>query len=236
MKPFCKYLLILFIVLAGKISSAQNMAAVNTMLSRQSMQMNMQMQMNMMNMMMLNRADFNFKHTFFATMKDGSRKEINSRILTDETTHKTYLLYVDKSLPKSDSNRNQKIYPDQTVSIERGLGVISNPRSAFQNTEPEKFFKGIAKDSCWMFKVVSGDINVYSFLSEETGQYFYEGTIVGIQLHDDGPIVKCTEENLKQMVGNDIDALENIQRKNYFKAIKKYNRNRRKEAEKAAAK
>lgn len=32
------------------------------------------------------------------------------------------------------------------------------------------------------------------------------------------------------MVGDDIDALENIQRKNYLKAIKKYNRN----AEKAA--
>jgi DNA polymerase I-like protein with 3'-5' exonuclease and polymerase domains len=38
------------------------------------------------------------------------------------------------------------------------------------------------------------------------------------------------------MVGNDIDALENIQRKNYVKAINKYNRNRRKEAEKAAGK
>ena len=33
------------------------------------------------------------------------------------------------------------------------------------------------------------------------------------------------EENLKNMVGQDIDALENIQKKNYYKAIKKYNRN-----------
>jgi len=34
------------------------------------------------------------------------------------------------------------------------------------------------------------------------------------------------------MVGQDIDALENIQKKNYYKAIKKYNHNAAKAAKK----
>ena len=73
-----------------------------------------------------------------------------------------------------------------------------------------------------MFKVIPGAISVYSYLSEQEGQTFDPSTIAGIQLKE-GPIVKLTEENLKQMVGDDLDALENIQRKNYLRAIKKYN-------------
>jgi len=223
MKPFCKYLLILLIVLAGKISSAQ-------ITMQWQMGMSMQMQMSMMARM---HSDGNLKYKFFVTMADSSRKEVTSTILIDKSTHKNYLLYVDKSLPKGDTNRNQRIYPNQTISIERSSPQIVDLRAPV-NTPREKLYKGIAKDSCWMFKVLSGSINVYAYLSFETDRYFDEGTIVGIQLHDDGPIVKFTEENLKQMVGNDIDALENIQRKNYIKAINKYNRNRRREAEKVA--
>jgi hypothetical protein len=231
MKPFCKYLLIFLIVLAGKISSAQNMGAINSMQAQ--MRMSTQMQMSMMARM---HSDGNLKYKFFVTMADSSRKEVTSTILIDKSTHKNYLLYVDKSLPKGDTNRNQRIYPNQTISIERSSPLVVDLRAPVKNTAREKFYKGIAKDSCWMFKVLSGDINVYAYLSFETDRGFDEGTIVGIQLHDDGPIVKCTEENLKQMVGNDIDALENIQQKKYVKAIKKYNRNRRKEAEKVAGK
>jgi hypothetical protein len=234
MKPVFKYILVLLIVLAGKISLAQNMAAINAMVNNQSIQISINMMNRMSMMMMLNRGDFNFKHKFFATMANGSRKEIDSRILTDEATHKTYLLYVDKNLPRSDSNRNQKIYPDQTLGIERiGFALVPDPRFAFKSNTVEKIWKGVAKDSCWMFKVISGDINVYSCLSEE---YYNQSLVVGIQLHDDGPIVKYNEENLKEILGDDVDALKDIQQKKYFKAIRKYNHNRQKEAEKSAKK
>lgn len=90
--------------------------------------------------------------------------------------------------------------------------------------DPLNNYTGVAKDSCWMFKAISGAISAYSLLSEKDELYFDPSTIVGIQLND-GEIVKFNETNLKAMVGNDIDALENIQRKNYLKAISKYNRN-----------
>lgn len=89
----------------------------------------------------------------------------------------------------------------------------------------------MATDSCWMFKIASGQINAYSYLSEESGPNFSNWTIIGIQLNN-GPIIKYSEENLVQMVGQDADALTKIKDKDYLQAIKKYNRN----AEKAAKK
>ncbi|WP_184542823.1 hypothetical protein [Mucilaginibacter sp. FT3.2] len=234
MKPIFKYALIFLFIATGKVLQAQNMGSVNAMLSQQQMQWSMQRQMTIS--MMLNHSDANFKYKFVVIMADSSRKEVNSKILSDEQTHKTYLLYVDKSLPKSDTNRNQKIYPGQTISIERSSPLITDLRAPVKNTVREKIYKGLAKDSCWMFKAMSGSISVYSYLSVETDRTFDERTIVGIQLHDDGPILKYNAENLKQMVGDDIDALESIQNKSYLKAIKKYNHNRQKEAEKAAKK
>jgi hypothetical protein len=94
---------------------------------------------------------------------------------------------------------------------------------------PPTFVPGIVKDSCWMFKAITGEITAYSDVCEEDGQNFDRSSIVAIQLKD-GPIVKYNEGNLKEMVGQDINALEAIQNKNLYKAIKKYNRDKEKEA------
>jgi hypothetical protein len=172
---------------------------------------------------------FNFKYTFTVTMANGAVREVYSKILDDTAKHKKYLLYVDKSLAKSDSNRNQKIYPNQTISISRNLALVASGIRKADFPTPPRPFTGIAKDTCWMFKVISGPISVYSYLSEDDDQVYNPATFVGLQLND-GPIMNYNEANLKEMIGqNDINALEKVVRKNYVGAIKKYNRDKKSE-------
>ena len=211
----------LFVFCAGK-SWAQypGMRAVYSNMARQQQQQSMQNQMAMMGRMNGGRAMlYNPEYAFEVVLKDSTKKQVYSMLYNDTTLHKNYLLVVNKKYPKSDTaHRFQKIYPDQTLQISR-LDYY------------DKAIKGVANDSCWLFKTISGPITAYSYLSEQSGPNFNPGTIVCIQLND-GPIVKYNEDNLKQMVGDDADALENIQKKNYYKAIKKYNSH----AEKAAKK
>lgn len=82
-----------------------------------------------------------------------------------------------------------------------------------------------------MFKIISGPITTYSYLSEENGPTFNAWTIIGIQ-QNDGQIMKYNVENLKQLVGQNLDALEYIENKNYIKAIKEFNRKAKKESKK----
>ncbi|MEO3403463.1 hypothetical protein AAFN85_06150 [Mucilaginibacter sp. CAU 1740] len=231
MKSLFKYVLIFIALLPARSVFAQRGYTPDVSRAINNSNMQWQSQMSGLRMLSLQGGDitYNFKYIFTVTMADGTTREVNSKIYTDTTVHKSYLLFVDKSLPKTDSNRNQKIFPEQTKEISRNLALISGNIKKADFPTPPRYYKGISKDSCWMFKVISGPISAYSFLSEEEGNTFNPSTVVSIQLNN-GEIVKFSEENLKAIVGNDIDALENIQRKNYLKAIKKYNRN----AEKAA--
>ncbi|MEO7215285.1 hypothetical protein [Mucilaginibacter sp.] len=232
MRRIIPFLLFSVILLLFNSVSAQNMGALNAMLARQNMNMQMQMNMNARQMWALgSNENYNPKHTFLITMIDGSKKEVYSRIYADTVAHKSYLVFEDKSLPKSDTNRVRKIYPQQTINITRNMALAPSIIKRADFPTVPKYYTGIAKDSCWMFKVIAGPVSAYSLLSEEEGQMFNPGTIVAIQLND-GPIVKCTEENLKTMVAHDAEAMEKIQDKNYLKAIKKFNRN----IEKTAAK
>ncbi|AYL95049.1 hypothetical protein [Mucilaginibacter celer] len=230
MKPVFKLSLIFLICLSACGAFAQRGYTPDVARAIGNSDMQWQSQMSGLRMLGMRGGDitYNFKYTFTVTMADGTTKEVNSKIYVDTSLHKNYLLFVDKSLPKTDSNRNQKIFPEQTKEISRNVALISGNIKKADFATPPRYYRGIAKDSCWMFKVISGSINAYSFLSEEDGQMFNPSTIVAIQLND-GAIVKFNEENLKQMVGDDIDALEIIQRKNYMRAIKKFNRNREKE-------
>jgi len=76
-----------------------------------------------------------------------------------------------------------------------------------------------------MFKVVTGPISVYSYLSEEADtQYFSTYSFVALQLND-GEIIGFTAENLKKMLSADPDAMKKFLRKNYYNAILKFNKN-----------
>lgn len=152
--------------------------------------------------------------------KDSSVKVVISYMYIDTVSHKSFLVFVDKKIPKSDTlHRNQKIYTDQTLYI-----------STIADDESNTYAYGVPNDSCWMFKVINGHISVYAksldylALADNLNENeFNISEIVGIQLND-GPIVKLTDDNLKQMVGEDANALESLEKRRYYKAVKKYNR------------
>ncbi len=224
--------IVLLLISGNLFAQYPGMAAFRAQQNQQfiNQQMNTQMQM----MAMLNQGgQYNTKYTFVVTMADSSTKEVKSKIYFDTTLHKTYLLFVDKNLKKTDSNRTTKIYPSQTINIARNISTFETVMHG-KSTGPTKveYLNGKPADTCWMFKAITGAINVYSYLSEEDGQTFDRSTIVGIQLGN-GPILKFNEENLKQLVGDEINALEFIQKKNYYKAIKKFNRDMEKELKKS---
>jgi hypothetical protein len=167
---------------------------------------------------------------YTVTFKDTSTKKVVSYMYSDTVLHKDFLVFVDKKFKRSDSlHRYQKIYPEQTNYI-----------STIVNNSSGQEAYGVATDSCWMFKVIDGPLTVYAksldFLNTTVIMFvadneFNPSEIVGIQLNS-GPIEKYTKENLIKMVGQDADALQYIERKKYYKAVKSYNRF----AEKAAKK
>ena len=223
-------LLSIFCVFFTKNSFAQypGMGAFRAQQSRQfvNQQMQQQMMMNGMNW----RANAGDGTIYMVKFKDTSTKKVVSYMYSDTILHKNFLVYVDKKFKRSDTlHRYQKIYPDQTSYI----STVTD-RSSNQETY------GVPTDSCWMFKVIDGPLKVYAksldylnvkvvmFISDNE---FEPSAIVGIQLND-GPIEKYTKENLIKMVGPNADALQYIENKKYYKAVKTYNHN----AEKAAKK
>lgn len=200
-------------------------------MGRQDAQQHMDMMMRMNALRGANNV-YNEKHSFIVTMLDSSKKEIYSKIYVDTVAKKMFLLYVDQSLKKTDTNRVRKIYPSQTINIARSL-IPPGTNAVRQNVVAPRpiYYIGKPSDSCWMFKVISGPINAYSYLSED-GQEFSPSTIVGIQLNN-GPIINFTEGNLKQIIGqDDVDALQIVQNGNYLRAIKRYNSDMKKTAKK----
>jgi len=159
-----------------------------------------------------------YKHTYQVVLRDSSKIEADSKIWDDVVLHKSYILYIDKKYPKSDhEHRERKIYPNETLNISR-IGVDSRDYDAT--------LTGIATDSCWMFQVISGSINAYSYLSEQNDM-FNPVTIVGIQ-KGDGIIHPYNPKNLQQMILGDYDALKDFDNQKYVDAIKKYNRDAKK--------
>jgi hypothetical protein len=205
-KKFLPFALSLSFIFCAQYTFAQypGMGAVYNNMNTQFMtqQMNMMMGLNMARGFATN----NIKHDFTVTMKDSATKKITSKIYTDTTIHKDYLLLVDKSFPKSNPKREQKIYANQTIKISR------------DDYDPP--FDGMANDSCWMFKVMDGPISAYSYLSETED---FETSIIGIQTNN-GPIKALNKDNLKQIISADNEAMALFNKKKYFAALKKYNK------------
>jgi hypothetical protein len=221
MKVAFRFFFQILLFVTAQTAIAQNMQAVTKMLNQQNMQF--QMRLMLMDLSMLNTSDINRKVDFMVTMTDSSQIFVRSKIYSDTVKHQNYLTYVDKKCSRSDSNRNKKIYVGQTLSIACNLTKLYGAK--------DNWYKGIAKDSCWMFKAISGNINAYSMLSQPDGSQFNPYTLVAVQ-KGDGPIVKLTPDNLTQMVEQDDKALDYIKNKKYYKAIKKYNSNVEKAAKK----
>jgi hypothetical protein len=218
---------ILFVFLA-KDSFAQprgmTMSQVNHQTGRWAANQQMQF-MRQMQMMNVRGAYSNMlEYDFQVTMLDGTKKEITSAIYTNTLSRKRFIIWVDKSFKKSDTNRYKKIYPSQTQDLSCVL-IAEN------DGNPGSYLHGKITDSCWLFKTVSGPINGYSEVAVDANGTINQSGIIAIQLKD-GPVLQLTAENLRSIVGQDADALAEIEKKNYYRAVKKYNRHTEKEAEK----
>ncbi len=218
-------LLLLFFYSLNASAQYPGMAAFRAQQTMQLANQQMQMQMQMMNTNWRRTAGTGDKYTI--VFKDSTIKKVVSLMYTDTVLHKNFLVFVDKNFPKSDTaHRNQKIYSDQTRSISTDDHDVWG---AIQYGTPN--------DSCWTFKVISGRLTVYARSAGyliPTGPYsndFDLSAITGLQL-DNGPIEKYNLENLKKMVGQNKDALEDIKKKKYYKAVKKYNHDAEKVAKK----
>jgi hypothetical protein len=222
---FLNKILFLASAILSLIFSANNifaqfpgMGAVRAQQSAQFANQQMMMQMNMVNGWT---AGAGQGKKYQVTFKDSTVKDVVSFIYADTILHKSFLLFVNKKFPKSDTlHRFQKIYTDQTLYISTIIDHASG----------QEIF-GVPTDSCWMFKVIDGPLAVYAksldYLNTTVVMFvadneFTPSAIVGIQLND-GPIEKYTKENLIKMMGQDADALEFIDKKKYYKAVKKYN-------------
>jgi hypothetical protein len=179
---------------------------------------NQQMQfMRQMQMMNVRGAYSNMQeYDFQVTMLDSTKKEITSAIYTDTLTKKRFIIGVDKSFKKSDTNRYKKIYPSQT----RYFACVL---IAKDDDNPGSYLQGKVTDSCWLFKTITGPINGYSDAAVDGNGTINQSGIIAIQLKD-GPILQLTAENLRPMVGQNGKALELIADKKYVRALKKYNR------------
>lgn len=184
-------------------------AAVDRAMSK----VNMQQQMNHQMWMLSNRNYYksetlsNPKYEFTVLLKDSTEQTVRSRIYTDTVAHTSYLVLENKALPKDAPNRQKKIFPSETLCVSR--------------TDRSKgtFVQGFPTDSCWLFKVESGKISIYSFLSETLITTDY---ISALQVGD-GPIEPLSEARLREILKGDEKALKALEKKNYYKAIQKFN-------------
>ncbi len=181
--------------------------------------MHQQMMNRMLSRNWLNNANYltNEKYYFEVLLKDGTKQVVKSKIHTDTIIHKSYLEYVNKSVSRSDSNRILKIYPYQTLKISR----VEIPVAATRfDPKPSYKIEGLAVDSCWRFKIISGKINAYSFLSEQSDlNTFYLNAFQ----YKNEEIQSLDPEKLRIIIQSNEKAVKAFNKKDYYNAILKYN-------------
>jgi hypothetical protein len=142
------------------------------------------------------RGSISVKYDFNVVLKNGEQKIIKSKINLQDSVH---------SLTYKENGEKKKLLPAETTEI-------------YRFTQNGKKIAGVATDSCWLFKVVEGKINGYSFLSEVSTSYlsaFQAG---------DGEILPLTKDNLMLVVGDDPKRVKWVEKGNYAKAILDFNK------------
>lgn len=234
-KTLLTFSIISTIIFPGLQSIAQprgmTMSQVNQQTGRwamnQQMQFMQQMQMNSMNW----RRNAGQGEPYNVTFKDSTKKKVVSYMYYDTVRRKSFLVFVNKKFPKSDSaHRFQKIYPDQTLNLSFG--------------EHEWVKNGIPTDSGWTFKVITGAITVYAKSIDyaaitKTPAFgapisdFVPAAIIGIQ-QNDGPMEKLTKETVSKMISQDTKAVALLEKKGMYEAVERYNRDAEKNTKKQA--
>lgn len=84
--------------------------------------------------------------------------------------------------------------------------------------DKQKYTAGIPADSCWLFKITSAPINLYSLLPKSDSRF-----VVAVQKGDDAPILALTEENALALIEEGHPARKWIAQGKLIAAVKAYN-------------
>ncbi|GAB2534710.1 hypothetical protein [Rufibacter soli] len=197
--------------LATPASAQPNMGAVNAAIGQAHMQQMMQMNFNaMMQMSMRHRSASlsNPRNLYQIMFKDSTVKETRTQIKFDKD-NRSYIEIEDEAAEKNSPNRLKRIYPSETYSIRR-----KGPGGALSTA-------GLPADSCWLFKLVAGEINGYSFLPAP--YEVHSGYFKFIQ-KGNGPLLKAeTKELLPLLEGNE-KALKLARKEKLYDALLTFNR------------
>ncbi|TAH02690.1 MAG: hypothetical protein EAZ15_04710 [Sphingobacteriales bacterium] len=143
---------------------------------------------------------------FKVTTLNDSVEFVRSKIYADTVLNQTYLIKVNKKIEKNKPGRETKIYTKETKKI-------------FTELFEGGTLNGVITDSCWLFKVINGQISAYSPIANLKLQTNY---LNAFQVAD-GPIQKFDPKKLEKVIADNPKAKIAFDKKNYFKAIKIYN-------------
>ena len=216
---FFRVYIVVFIcafVSVGSQAQVPSISEINRAVSQANMHMRF-IDMHMFHQNWLYNADYllNEAYDFNVIMKDGSSESVISKIYSDTSLRKSYLVKKNKNWKKKELEKETKIYVDQTREISRV--------NSYLNTT----VRGLATDSCWQFKILEGPISAYSFLSEITGANTLHINAYSV---GNGPILPFLAKELKKYISEVPQALSVFEKEDYYKAIKIYNRKKLREA------
>jgi hypothetical protein len=143
-----------------------------------------------------NRGNISYKYEFTVILKNDDKLTFKSKIGLSDSIH---------SLTYKEAGEKRKILPLDTKEV-------------FRFTTSGKRITGIPTDSCWLFKVVEGKINGYSFLATEGAEHLSAFQV------GDGEILPLTKDNLMPIVLDDPRRVKWVERGKLGKVIADFNR------------
>lgn len=162
----------------------------------------------------------NKKWDYSITMKDSSNLEVkNTRLELDKEQQKFYLVYEDKSKPRNDSTRNRKVYPNETLLVTRVTPLREQS-------------VGYAVEDCWLFPEIKGKITLFVTFPDVPNEFREEQYVRGYNV-DNGPVLPWNSNEMRKIMAADRDAAALYASGEYIKAVKLFNKNAKKAAEKA---
>jgi hypothetical protein len=192
-----KKIFALNLVLVSVLCHAQNTWTVNTPIHTPAGTIN-------------NQQTFGYKTEPFVFKRKATRiKSYYNIALLEDSLVNAYTRVDTKSIPHSITARvgklTRKFTPRDTQFIVR-IGDFSEE------------YIGLPADSCWMFKMIKGNINVYYFLPFNEWKF-----AVAIQKNDDGPIQKITSDLIKSLISDAPKAIQFFEANRHLEAILVYN-------------
>lgn len=149
-----------------------------------------------------NPAFSNYEINYYIQKKDSTGMLTRSKIYYDND-QRHYL-----KIPKRKDQDSARLYASETIKIN------------YYDRSVDKTIEGLGTDSCWLFKVLDGKISLYACFpppDELTNEVLMAFQILN------GPIQKLSADGLREIVKDHPKSMEALEKRNYLKAVKKYN-------------